>query len=113
MNYLVKADETANNYWAIYNWDGTEFTRTKLQTYNTSAYWSYIDWYGTGYNEFTTIDHLISSSYQLESLDDSTGNVVKIENIGSGGWLLLEKIDNSNSIDYTINYKTIGRKDRH
>ena len=46
-NYLVKADETANNYWAIYNWDGTEWTRTKLQTYDTSAYWSYTDWYGT------------------------------------------------------------------
>ena len=41
VRYLVKADETANNYWAIYTWDGTEFTRTKLQTYNTSAYWSY------------------------------------------------------------------------
>ena len=48
VNYLVKADETANNYWAIYQWDGTEFTRTKLQTYNTSAYWSYTDWYETG-----------------------------------------------------------------
>ena len=30
VNYLVKADETANNYWAIYQWDGTEFTKTKL-----------------------------------------------------------------------------------
>ena len=47
VNYLVKADETANNYWAIYNWDGTEWSRTKLQTYNTSAYWSYTDWYKT------------------------------------------------------------------
>ena len=37
VNYLVKADETANNYWAIYQWDGTEWSRTKLQTYNTSA----------------------------------------------------------------------------
>ena len=41
VRYLVKADETANNYWAIYTWDGTEFTRTKLQTYNTSASVSY------------------------------------------------------------------------
>ncbi|HAI43110.1 MAG TPA: hypothetical protein DCM40_35915, partial [Maribacter sp.] len=47
VKYLVKADETANGYWAIYTWDGSEFTRTKLQTYNTSLYWSYVDWYGT------------------------------------------------------------------
>jgi hypothetical protein len=26
-NYLVKADETANNYWAIYNWDGTDLVK--------------------------------------------------------------------------------------
>ena len=43
VKYLVKADETADNYWAIYQWDGTEWSRTKLQTYNTSAYWSYTD----------------------------------------------------------------------
>ena len=109
---LVKSDSTLNGKWSLYdrNIKNTDWVRKRSQAYDTSAYWSYIDWYGTGYNEFTTIDHLISSSYQLESLDDSTGNVVKIENIGSGGWLLLEKIDNSNSIDYTINYKTIGRQ---
>ena len=45
-NYLVKADEqNSNGYWAIYQWTGTEWTRTKLQTFNTSKFWSYIDWY--------------------------------------------------------------------
>ena len=43
VKYLVKADETANGFWAIYTWDGTEFSRTKLQTYNTSKYWEYTD----------------------------------------------------------------------
>ena len=31
VKFLVKADETANGYWAIYTWDGTEFTRTKYR----------------------------------------------------------------------------------
>ena len=75
-----------------------------------SLFWNYIDWYDIGYNEFTDINYLIDSSYQLESLDDSTGDIVKIANVGSGGWLLLEKIDNADSIDYTINYKTVGRQ---
>ena len=39
VNYLVKADETANGFWTIHTWDGTEFTRTKIQSYNTSKYW--------------------------------------------------------------------------
>jgi hypothetical protein len=109
---LVKSDSTLSNKWALYdrNIKNTEWVRKTSQMYDTSTYWSYINWYDIGYNEFTTIDHLISSSYELESLDDSTGDVVKIENIGTGGWLLLEKIDNSESIDYTINYKTIGRQ---
>ena len=73
-NYLVKADETANNYWAIYNWDGTEWSRTKLQTYNTSAYWSYTDWYqvpdhhsesGMSHDENTKIDKQVTYQYEL------------------------------------------------
>ena len=43
VKYLVRADETSNNFWAIYTWDGTIWSRTKLQTYNTSNYWQYTD----------------------------------------------------------------------
>ena len=109
---LVKSDSTLAGKWAVYerNITNTLWVRKKSQSYDTSLFWSYIDWYNTGYNEFTTINHLIDSTYQLESLDDATGDVIKIANVGSGGWLLLEKIDNSASIDYTINYKTIGRQ---
>ena len=42
VKYLVKADETANGFWTIYTWDGTEFTRTKIQGYNTTKYWEYV-----------------------------------------------------------------------
>ena len=42
VKYLVRADETSNNFWAIYTWDGTIWLRTKLQTYNTSNYLSLI-----------------------------------------------------------------------
>ena len=28
-----------------------------------------------------------------------------------GGWLLLKKINDVQGVDYTINYKTIGRQD--
>ena len=95
VKYLVKADETANNYWAIYTWDGTEFTRTKLQTYNTSAYWSYTDWYKVEgdmvHDENTPIDKQVTYEYELDSLDLEIGKHVKVTNADTGGWKLFMK----------------------
>ena len=110
---LVKADENINGKWAIYERPDNENTwnRIKSQAYNTTLYWEYIDWYDTGYNATTGIDYLIDYSYQLDGLSDNIGDVIKISSIGSGGWLLLQKIDDQSTTDYTVNYKTIGRQD--
>ena len=109
---LVNADETIQDKWALYSWNSTDniWYRRKLQSYNVDLYWNYVDWYATGFNQFTNIKDTIKESYQLPSLDNRIGDVVKIENVGSGGWLLLEKIDNQDIEDYTINYNTIGRE---
>jgi hypothetical protein len=109
---LVRSDSTLSSKWSVYerNINNTLWVRKLSQVFDVSLFWNYIDWYDTGYNEFTDIKYLVDSSYQLESLDDSTGDIIKIANVGSGGWLLLEKIDNADSIDYTINYKTVGRQ---
>jgi hypothetical protein len=92
VKYLVKADETANNFWAIYTWDGTEWSRTKLQTYNTSAYWSYTDWYKTNdsmiHDENTRVDKQVTYQYQLDSLDMAVGSHVKVTSADTGGWKL-------------------------
>ena len=94
-NYLVKADETANNYWAIYNWDGTEWSRTKLQTYNTSAYWSYTDWYKTDgdmvHDQDTKIDKQVTYQYELDTLELAIGKHVKVTSADTGGWKLFMK----------------------
>ena len=95
VNYLVKADETANNYWAIYQWDGTEWTRTKIQTYNTSAYWSYTDWYKTDgdmeHGENTKVDKQVTFQYELDTLDLAIGKHVKVTSADTGGWKLFMK----------------------
>ena len=109
---LVNADESIQNKWALYSWNtvNTTWYRRKLQSYNVDLYWDYIDWYAPGYNQFTNINNTIEGSYLLPSLDDRIGDVVKIETVGTGGWLLLQKIDNQDVEDYTINYNTIGRQ---
>jgi len=98
VRYLVRADETSNGYWAIYTWDGTEFTRTKLQTYDTSGYWNYTDWYGTDpaihemiHNENTPIDKQVTYEYELDTLDLAIGKHVKVTSADTGGWKLFMK----------------------
>ena len=107
---LINADENVQDKWALYSWSGTAWYRRKIQSYNTELYWNYIDWYATGYNQFTNINDTIVGSYQLPSLDNNLGDTVKITTVGTGGWVILKKIDNQDTEDYTINYDTIGRE---
>ena len=107
---LVNADESIQNKWALYSWNGTAWYRRKLQSYNVASYWNYTDWYATGYNQFSNINDTIAGSYQLPSLTNKIGNIVKIETVGTGGWVLMIKVDNQDTEDYTINYDTIGRQ---
>jgi hypothetical protein len=86
VNYLVKADETANNLWSIYEWNGTSWNRTKIQTYKTNNYWSYTDWYATGTAEDVRIDKQVTYQYQLDSVSVNVGDHVKVTQADSGGW---------------------------
>ena len=114
VNYLVKSDETANNYWAIYQWDGTEWSRTRIQTYNTSNYWSYTDWYKTDgdmiHDENTAIDKQVTYEYELDTLDLSVGKHVKVTSADTGGWKLFMKTatgwDNVGTENGTIRLST-------
>ena len=109
---LIEADSTVFNKWALYSWNESDavWFRRSIQDYDVTQFWDYIDWYATGYNQFTEIDDIIAGSYLLTSLDNSIGEVVKISSVGAGGWLLLEKIADEDTEDYTVNYKTIGRQ---
>ena len=109
---LVSADENYNNRWSVYEYVGGTYpwNKTKGQKFDVRPYWNYADWYATGYNELTGIDHTIDQSYQLGALDDALGDIVKINTVGTGGWLLLKKKDSQATSDYTINYDTIGRQ---
>ena len=104
VKYLVKADETANGFWAIYTWDGTQFTRTKIQSYNTSKYWEYVDWYEKGgtmtHDENTPIDQQVTFEYELDTLELAVGKHVKVTNADTGGWKLFMKTADA--------YKNVG-----
>lgn len=109
---LVKNDTTLNSKWAIYerNNSSNSWVRTAKQKFDTTLYWDYVNWYESGYNNNSKIDHIVSISADLYNTKIDIGQTVKIANIGSGGWLLLKRINNTNSLDYTVDYQTIGRE---
>ena len=106
---LVNADENIGGRWAIYSYDDL-YSRIESQAYDVSLYWEPIDWYAEGYSQFTVVNHSIDYAYELDSLDVNIGQTVKITSIGSGGWLLLRKVDDQSNVDYTVNFETIGRQ---
>ncbi len=110
---LVTSDETAANKWSLYIWDSTlgNWFRSKTQTYDVTKHWNYVDWYADGYSQYTRIDHQVDFSYEMSFIDISVGDTIKIKNEKSGGWILLERINNLNTDNISLNYKTIGRQD--
>ena len=96
VNYLVTADETIDGYWAIYQWDGSVFSRTKTQSYNTTKFWEYVDWYKTdedmAHSENTPIDKQVTYQYELDAITDvAVGGHVKVTSADTGGWKLFMK----------------------
>ena len=110
LSVLVESDSSVNGLWSIYHYVNENWQRVRVQSFNTENYWEYIDWYATGYNQFTRIDYIVDYSYELSALDTNIGNIVKIASIGSGGWLLLRKVSDTGARDYTIDWETIGRE---
>lgn len=112
LSVLVKNDSTVGGVWAIYGWNPTTRTwsKTDQQYYDVSKYWSYKDWYAEGFSELTAVDFLIDDLYQLNIIDDTIGDIIKISNVGSGGWILVQKIINIDTPDYSTGYRTIGRQ---
>ena len=107
---LVKSDESVNGRWALYDKVGTEdWQRTSSQAYNVQEFWDYIDWYAPEYSVDTEIDYIVEFSYNLQGLNDNLGDIIKVNNTGSE-WLLLKKINNLNTPDYSVNYQTIGKQ---
>jgi uncharacterized protein YuzE len=109
---LVHTDLSSSNSWAIYSYNPntTTWTRIRTQAYDVRKYWEKIDWYATGYNQFTLADFVVDTTVDLNSINDEIGNIVKVKTDSKGQWTLLEKISNSSSVfnDWTQIYKVIG-----
>ncbi len=109
---LVTNDSESLGRWSIYNFNKIKrnWVKVKTQGYDVTPYWDYIDWYKTGYTQFTQIDFVVNNTYELSKLEAKVGDIVKVSNVGTGGWMLLEKFANNITIDYTENYSVVARQ---
>lgn len=109
---LVLTDETANGRWALYNYSQSQsnWFRSRVQTFDTTKYWTYADWYAEGFTEFSTISYVVDYSYQVLLLNMSAGDTVRIKNQSGTGWLMLEKTNNIRSNSLTDGYRIVGRQ---
>lgn len=108
---LVQVDSTANNYWSIYSFDQQRsvFYRSRSQAYNTKNYWEYIDWWKTGYGITTSIKVEILDFYLEPTLELDPGDVIRIKEYGTGGWLVLERTAIGEG-NFASNYNLVGRQ---
>ena len=107
---LVLSDSTSQSSWSIYSYDIVTklWSKALTQSYDVRNYWKYVDWFALGYNQFSSADYAVSTFVDLNSISPAIGEMVKVLNVNSGGWLLLEKYANSTSVDWTQSYNVVG-----
>jgi len=108
---LVKTDSTFNNYWTIYYWDNVRegFFKSKVQAFNTTNYWNYLDWYAIGFNSTTRIVREISDVFQEINYSFELGDVVRVREYANGGWALLQRVA-AGTGSVLSNYELVGRQ---
>ncbi len=108
---LVNNDRNIGNFWSIYSWDNTRSTwfRAKTQAYDTRKYWSLIDWYAPGYDSGSRIIKEIDFVSQEEFIDTMIGDVIRVKEYGTGGWVLLEKKQHTGN-NILDKYTIVGRE---
>jgi hypothetical protein len=112
LSVLVLNDSETTGSWTIYSYNPVKenWNRTRTKQYDVNNFWNYIDWYAVGYNQFVKIDHIVNGIFGIFSIDVEIGQIVKVNTPGSTSkWILLEKYNNVASLDYTKNYKLVGK----
>ena len=107
---LVQSDSTADGFWSIYAWDEQRqfFFRSRSQAFDTTRYWSYVDWWKTGYGPTDRIAKEVRTSAEVPTVQVEIGELLRIEEYGSGNWAVFEKTSDefTNILD---NYEIVGR----
>ena len=112
---IVTYDSRYNNRWTEhqFNYNSRNTSRNawimiKNQKYKTPLYWDYIDWVSNSYNSFKDYKYVIEGTYGLSILEDiAVGDYVKINNVGDGRYIILEKLADSVVGNFSLKYDVV------
>jgi hypothetical protein len=84
---LVENDSNVNGLWSVYTKlaNNTWFL-SRVQTYKVSEYWEYVNWFADGYDESLVPNYVVYQQADLSTLNLVSGDIVKIQNDGTGNW---------------------------
>jgi hypothetical protein len=124
--YLVATDSLNRGLWTIYTVETSQsdssvrvLVLTRVQNYDTRAYWSYVNWYMPGYNSSTKVLYEVPNYAALASLDVAVGASVRVTANAQGkfeiylrtetGWERVGLQDGTIEISATIYDYALGR----
>lgn len=82
---LVNQDPAYNNGWAEYTVQANKtFVANRTQTYQTTNYWSKIDWFDLTYDSTVRPTYTIATLADMSQLTLAIGNIVWVKNDGTG-----------------------------
>jgi hypothetical protein len=108
---LVVNDSTIGNFWSIYSWDNVRktFFRARSQSFDTTQYWTYIDWWKVGYGSESRITSEFNSVFEEVRSIVQLGDLIRIKEYGTGGWAVFEKSQNTGDT-FLDRYSLVGRQ---
>ena len=85
---LVRSDANYNRRWTVYkkNVSGVASSLLKIQTFNSTNFWSTVDWYSDGYSKQTmVVDFIVDTFNDIYTIGNlAIGNIVQIKDNGGG-----------------------------
>ena len=95
VNQTITTSATFNiddyTYYQVQN----EWNLNRVQSYATSEYWQYKDWYAQGFDRTVKPTYTIETSAQLNDLTLRSQDLVKINNNGQGKWFMIQVFPNT------------------
>ncbi len=106
---LVEQDSDYYGFWTIYEYQQfVGFRMIRIQSFDTTRWWSYKDWYAPGYDQFLTIDFVVPRYSDILKLNLVTGNTIKVMDSGKGTYTIYEVTANGGVEEIVVENGTIA-----
>jgi len=104
---LVETDADYSGFWTIYFYTAKDktFTLERIQSYDSTRYWNYANWYiNDTFNDNIQVNHIINSYNDIETLKEKVvdGDILKVTNFGGNFELYQLAVDSAGIITPTL-----------